>query len=314
MRRGFFAQHDVGAEPQLLHHARPHVVDEHVGARHLVHEPGDVLRVLQVERDPALVGVHGQIRGRHAVPERRAPAARVVALGALHLDDVGAHAGEDAGGERAGEGAAQLDDADAFERQGHLRPPGRGEAMPAVLLHDEAGAGKVRGADEHAGVGHPLHEGLAGAGGVRHVGAELARPLGLRHLHHAVHEVAGEDGFAGLRRQPHAGVARRVAVGGLEAEMLVHLEGLVHEHGLAGLHDRRHAVGEAAGGVTPFLLLALPELEFRAHHDVLRLGEGRHPLPPTRRVFQPTWSTCRCVQRTKSTCSGVTPAARRSSR
>src|SRR5437867_6176051 len=35
---------------------------------------------------------------------------------------------------------------------------------------------------------------------------------------------------------------------------------------------------------------------------------------PTRRVFQPTWSTWRCVHRTTSTWPGVTPAACRSSR
>ncbi len=36
--------------------------------------------------------------------------------------------------------------------------------------------------------------------------------------------------------------------------------------------------------------------------------------PSFQRVFHPTWSTCRWVHTTKSTCSGVTPTAARSSR
>ncbi len=136
----------------------------------------------------------------------------------------------------------------------------------------------MRRADQHARVRHLLHEGLARARGVLGIGAEAARPLGLGHLDHTVHEVAGEHGLARLGGQAHAGVPRRVAMGRLEAEMLVHLVGLVHEHRPARLHHRRHAVGEAARGVAAFLLLALPELELRAHHDVLGLREGGHPL------------------------------------
>src|SRR4029453_10061506 len=97
------------------------------------------------------------------------------------------------------------------------------EAKPACLLHDETGAGEVRGADQHAGVCHLLHEGLAGARGMRGIRAEAARPLGLRHLYHAVHEIAGEEGLARLGRQPHAGMARGVAMRGLEAQGVVAL-------------------------------------------------------------------------------------------
>ncbi len=46
----------------------------------------------------------------------------------------------------------------------------------------------------------------------------------------------------------------------------------------------------------------------------LAFGNVGTQRPFTMRVFQPTWSTCRCVHSTRSTCSGVTPAARRSSR
>src|SRR5712692_801037 len=43
------------------------------------------------------------------------------------------------------------------------------------------------------------------------------------------------------------------------------------------------------------------------------LGKVGVHRPLTRRVFQPTWSMWRCVQITRSTRSGVTPAAARSS-
>ena len=51
--------------------------------------------VLEIDGDRALVGVDGEVARRRALVERRAPAAGVVALGPLDLDDVGAHVGED---------------------------------------------------------------------------------------------------------------------------------------------------------------------------------------------------------------------------
>ena len=60
--------------------------------------------------------------------EGRAPAAGVVALGALDLDDVGAHVGEDLRGHRPREVLRELDDADALERQ-HQRKSWRAMTM-----------------------------------------------------------------------------------------------------------------------------------------------------------------------------------------
>ncbi len=51
-----------------------------------------------------------------------------------------------------------------------------------------------------------------------------------------------------------------------------------------------------------------PGITYRARGKV-----GTH-VPSAQRVFQPTWSTWRCVHTTTSTWSGVTPAAARSSR
>ena len=46
----------------------------------------------------------------------------------------------------------------------------------------------------------------------------------------------------------------------------------------------------------------------------LALGKVGTHLPSTSRVFQPTWSMCRCVQITSVTSSGWTPASARRSR
>src|SRR5262245_23652017 len=66
------------------------------------------------------------------------------------------------------------------------------ESPLAALPDDVTGGGKVRGEDQHAGVGEALHERAPRRGGPRRLVAEAARPLGLGDLHHAVHEVARE--------------------------------------------------------------------------------------------------------------------------
>src|SRR5205823_14087337 len=77
--------------------------------------PLDRLAVLQVEDDRALVGVDGQKARRRTLPERRAPAPRVVALGPLDLDDVGAEVGEDLAGHRPRQRLPDLDDANTVQ-------------------------------------------------------------------------------------------------------------------------------------------------------------------------------------------------------
>src|SRR5206468_9507592 len=84
----------LGAEPQLLDHAGAEILDEHIGLGEIALEPGDRLRVLQVEDDGALVHVHGVENRAAAQGEGRTPAARLVAFRALHFHDVRAHVGE----------------------------------------------------------------------------------------------------------------------------------------------------------------------------------------------------------------------------
>ena len=91
MSAGFSRASDVVAEAELLHRAAPEVLDQHVGVAHQAQQDLAALRLLEVERDAALVAVQHQERRRDAVDARLAIAARVVAAGQLlDLDDVGA--------------------------------------------------------------------------------------------------------------------------------------------------------------------------------------------------------------------------------
>src|SRR5207253_9879317 len=79
----------------------------------------DRLAVFQVEDDRAFVGVDGERARRRALPERRAPAPRVVALGTLDLDAVGAEVREDLAGHRPRQRLSDLDDANAVQHGAH---------------------------------------------------------------------------------------------------------------------------------------------------------------------------------------------------
>src|SRR5215470_3442338 len=107
----------LGAESHLLEGAGTEILDEDVGAPDQLQQPLDVGGLLEIEGDAALVGVDGEEARRNALPEGRAPAARVVTLGPLDLDDVGAHVAEDLRGDGPGQILRDLDDADAVERK-----------------------------------------------------------------------------------------------------------------------------------------------------------------------------------------------------
>ena len=63
----------------------------------------------------------------------------------------------------------------------------------------------------------------------------------------------------------------------LEAQTGRDLVASLDERGAAGLDDRHHAVGDAAGGLPAFGSFPLPELPLLAGNDVARLRERRHP-------------------------------------
>ncbi len=123
-----------GVQSEFVQRARTQVLDQHVRLGQARLQPFDRGRILQVERDAALVPVHRLERGRGTLPERRAPAARVVtALRALDLEHVGAHRREDLARVRAGQVLGDLDDLDADQRQGS----GAVVARLLVRVHSE---------------------------------------------------------------------------------------------------------------------------------------------------------------------------------
>ena len=80
---------------------------------------------------------------------------------------------------------------------------------------------------------------------------------------------------------------------------------------LSGLEDRQNAVGDVvAGPLQRCRSGRAPIIPFLLCNQVARIGKGRHQRPFSSRVFQPTWSTCRCVHKTTSMSSGATPADR----
>src|SRR5215470_10173821 len=105
--------------PSLPASRRAEILDEDVGGPDQLQQPLDVAGPLEIEGDAALVGVDGEEAWRHALPERRAPAPRIIALGPLDLDHVRAHVGEDLRGDGSGQILRDLDDGDALERKCH---------------------------------------------------------------------------------------------------------------------------------------------------------------------------------------------------
>ena len=103
----------VQAEP--LEPAGLEVLHEHVrpvqnGVRGL-----PVLGVGEVEGDGLLVAVHREVVGADPVPLGGHPEPRVVAVRGLHLDDGGAHVGQEHGGVGTREDAGEVRDDDAVQ-------------------------------------------------------------------------------------------------------------------------------------------------------------------------------------------------------
>ena len=107
-------------QAQALQRARAVILEDDVGACDQLEEELFAPRVLEIHLDALLVAVQAhEVRGL-AARQRRAPRPRDVAraLG-LELDHSRAEVGEHGGAEGAGEGVAQIDDGNVFERQAH---------------------------------------------------------------------------------------------------------------------------------------------------------------------------------------------------
>ena len=122
MSPGLSLRERVVAEPQLFHGAVAEVLGEDVGVAHHAQQDLASARVLEVDRDAALVAVHHQERRRDAVDARLAVAARIVAARQLlDLDHVRAHVGQHHAAGRPGHDLRQLEHAHARERAGMRR-------------------------------------------------------------------------------------------------------------------------------------------------------------------------------------------------
>ena len=106
------ARHDVGAEAEPLHHARPEALDQRVGALDHAQRRRDRVGVLQVEADAAPAALHD-------VPVRRS-GRRAHRAGAVDAQDLGAHVREHHRGERSRPDARELEDADAVSGPGAM--------------------------------------------------------------------------------------------------------------------------------------------------------------------------------------------------
>ncbi len=111
---------DVRAEPELLGEAGAQALEEHVGAVGEAQERVAPARVTEGQPERALARVRREEHRPLAVPERRAPGARVVArVRPLDLDDVGAQRSQDLRAVRARDRRRHVEHARPLERPVH---------------------------------------------------------------------------------------------------------------------------------------------------------------------------------------------------
>ena len=138
----------------------------------------------------------------------------------------------------------------------------------------------MRGHHQRAGVRVPLQERAPGRRGLRPVGASDRAPAGLAALQRGVADVAREHRALALRGELDRDMARRVAGGEGEADLVVECVVVGHDVGLPGLDDGKHAVVDAAVGIFLAALVDFdPVLVLGAREEVARVGETRHPAP-----------------------------------
>src|SRR3989441_9278977 len=107
------------AEPRRW--SGPEVVQDDVGGRREPEQRAASGGLLEIEDQAALVPVAGEVERAHAGVSGRPEAARRVAFGGLDLDDVGAQVAQGLRGPGAEHDGRDVEDADAYERSGHVR-------------------------------------------------------------------------------------------------------------------------------------------------------------------------------------------------
>ena len=111
--------HVVVAEPELVHHARPEVLDQHVGVGREPAHDVEARRRLQIDRDRALPAVAHEIQRAHPVDADADPPRDVTDARPFDLDHRRALVGHQRGRVRPGERDRQVEDAHAVERPAH---------------------------------------------------------------------------------------------------------------------------------------------------------------------------------------------------
>jgi len=99
-------------QPEALERPWPEVLDQHVRAFEQPAEDGELVRALEVERDPELVAIQEPVVRARAV-DKRAERAGVVSARRFDLDHLGAEIGEQHPAERSRKDTSELEDPDA---------------------------------------------------------------------------------------------------------------------------------------------------------------------------------------------------------
>src|SRR5205823_6964918 len=113
--------HGLVAQAQLGRHTRQEVLDHDIGAARQVERQARPLRVLQLDRDPALAPVDGGEGRAHAVAAPPGPEV-VAAPRALELDHVGTEVSHEGGAVGAGDHPGEVENADAAEHAAEYNP------------------------------------------------------------------------------------------------------------------------------------------------------------------------------------------------
>ena len=108
-------------ETETLQAAELEVFDHHIGIRDQRFHPLEIVGIVEIGKHAVLapvggVEIGGVLAAIRPVHERRAPAARIVALGAFDLHDFGTQIGEGLPGPGSGKDAGEFDDLDAGQR------------------------------------------------------------------------------------------------------------------------------------------------------------------------------------------------------
>src|SRR5215472_91832 len=115
---GFDRRERFVIEAKPAHHARPEILDDHIGGGGESPDRVDGWRRLEIEDDALFPGIELAKAGAGAVPQWW-PGAHHVALGRLHLDHLGAEIGQQARTMRSGDRGREIEYANAFKDTGH---------------------------------------------------------------------------------------------------------------------------------------------------------------------------------------------------